>query len=134
MSEHAFVIFADDETWQLRAVGADGRGALDVDIPADAEPDQLAQKLHEALTSHGYRPDQRAFVIWEGVTQYLSAEAVAATLDALRPLAPGSRLAFSYVRQDFIDGTNRYGADALYRRFRQRTEFWKSGLVIARCR
>lgn len=85
--------------------------------------------LISALTSHGYRPDQRAFVIWEGVTQYLSAEAVAATLDALRPLAPGSRLAFSYVRQDFIDGTNRYGAEALYRRFRQRTELWKSGLV-----
>lgn len=83
----------------------------------------------QALEARGYRPDQRAFVIWEGVTQYLSAEAVAATLDALRTLAPGSRLVFSYVRQDFIDGTNRYGADALYRRFRERTQLWKSGMV-----
>lgn len=88
-----------------------------------------AGDLMAALHAQGFRSDQRAFVIWEGVTQYLSADAVAATLAALSALAPGSRLVFSYIRQDFVDGTNRYGADALYRRFRQRSRLWRSGMV-----
>ncbi|MGE2836671.1 SAM-dependent methyltransferase [Mycobacterium sp. SMC-4] len=85
--------------------------------------------LMSALQSHGFRDDRRAFVIWEGVTQYLSADTVADTLAALGNLAPGSRLVFSYIRQDFIDGVNLYGADALYRRFRQRSRLWQSGMV-----
>ncbi|UXA19959.1 SAM-dependent methyltransferase [Mycobacterium sp. SMC-4] len=94
-------------------------------VGADLETDDLMA----ALESHGFRLGQRAFVIWEGVTQYLSDAAIRATLEALRGLAPGSRLIFSYVRQDFLDGTNRYGADALYRRFRQRSQLWQSGMV-----
>ncbi|MGE2734075.1 SAM-dependent methyltransferase [Mycolicibacterium vaccae] len=88
-----------------------------------------AGDLMDALQAHGYRSHQRAFIIWEGVTQYLSTEAVTATLASLSAVAPGSRIVFSYVRQDFVDGTDRYGADALYRRFRQRSGLWKSGLV-----
>ena len=65
-------------------------------------------------------PTRATFFIWEGVTQYLTPEAVRATLEQLRRAAPGSRLMFTYVRQDFIDGENLYGAQTLYRRFRQR--------------
>ncbi|MGB7357190.1 MAG: SAM-dependent methyltransferase, partial [Mycobacterium sp.] len=71
----------------------------------------------------------RTFFIWEGVTQYLTPEAVRATLRQLGAAAPGSRLVFTYIRQDFIDGTQLYGADAVYRRFRERRQVWKSGLV-----
>lgn len=94
-------------------------------VAADLETDDLMA----ALESHGYRRDQRAFIIWEGVTQYLSVEAVAATLTTLSAVAPGSRLVFSYIRQDFVDGTALHGADALYRRFRQRGQLWKFGMV-----
>ena len=94
-------------------------------VPVDFERDELMPTLE----AHGYRAADRTFFIWEGVTQYLAPEAVRATLGQLSGAAPGSRLIFTYIRQDFIDGTERYGADAVYRRFRQRSQLWKSGLV-----
>ena len=84
-------------------------------MPLDFERDDV---LDRAWPSHGYRPESRTFFVWEAVTQYLTAEAVHATLERLRPAASGSRLVFTYVRRDFIDGINLYGAEPLYRRFR----------------
>lgn len=94
-------------------------------VPVDFERDELMPTLQ----SHGYRADARTFFVWEGVTQYLSPEAVRATLRQLGGAASGSRLIFTYIRQDFIDGTQQYGAEALYRRFRQSSQVWKSGMV-----
>jgi methyltransferase (TIGR00027 family) len=93
-------------------------------VPVDFEHDDLAAEL----ARHGHRTEHRAFFIWEGVTQYLSADSVGATFEFLHSAAPGSRLAFTYVRSDFIDGTNRYGAESLYRRFRVRSRLWRFGL------
>jgi methyltransferase (TIGR00027 family) len=93
-------------------------------VALDFEHDDLLT----ALAEYGYRTDYRVFFIWEGVTQYLTESAVRATLDGLRPVAPGSRLVFTYVRRDFIDGTNLYGAPTLYRRMRQRRQLWHFGL------
>ncbi|MFZ0227703.1 MAG: SAM-dependent methyltransferase, partial [Mycobacterium sp.] len=93
-------------------------------VPLNFEHDNVLS----VLAGHGYRPDSRTFFIWEAVTQYLTADAVHATLEALRPVASGSRLVFSYVRKDFIDGVNLYGAEALYRRFRKRQQLWHFGL------
>jgi methyltransferase (TIGR00027 family) len=92
--------------------------------PLDFERDDVLT----TLTGLGYRADCRTFFVWEAVTQYLTADAVDATLESLRPAAPGSRLVFSYVRRDFIDGVNFYGAQRLYRRFRQRQQLWRFGL------
>ncbi len=93
-------------------------------VPLDFERDDLIG----ALTGQGYRTDGRTFFIWEGVTQYLTEDAVRATLGALQPAVPGSRLVFTYVRRDFIDGKNMYGAAILYRRFRKRRQVWRFGL------
>jgi len=93
-------------------------------VPLDFERDDVLTVLAE----RGYRSDYRAFFIWEAVTQYLTADAVHATLESLRPAASGSRLVFTYVRRDFIDGVNFYGAEQLYRRFRQRQQLWRFGL------
>jgi methyltransferase (TIGR00027 family) len=93
-------------------------------VPLDFERDDLLSALAEL----GYRNNERTFFIWEGVTQYLTADAVDATLESLRPAASGSRLVFTYVRRDFIDGVNFYGAQQLYRRFRQRQQLWRFGL------
>jgi methyltransferase (TIGR00027 family) len=82
----------------------------------------------DVLARHGYHPDSRTFFVWEAVTQYLSADAVHATLNGLRQATSGSRLVFTYVRRDFIDGINLYGGDALYRRFCQRQQLWQFGL------
>ena len=81
------------------------------------------------LLENGFRDTGRTLFIWEGVTQYLRPDTVAGMFDQLRQAAPGSRLIFSYIRQDFIDGTDLHGAQALYRRFRQRSQLWKSGFV-----
>jgi methyltransferase (TIGR00027 family) len=93
-------------------------------VPLDFERDDLIG----SLTAHGYRPEARTFFIWEGVTQYLTEDAVRATLRALQATAAGSRLVFTYVRKDFIDGVNMYDAAILYKRFRQRQQVWRFGL------
>jgi methyltransferase (TIGR00027 family) len=80
------------------------------------------------VTGQGYCTDARTFFIWEGVTQYLTEDAVRATLGSLRSAVPGSRLVFTYVRRDFIDGVNLYDAALLYKRFRQRHQVWRFGL------
>jgi methyltransferase (TIGR00027 family) len=93
-------------------------------VPVDFERDELVDRL----TAHGYRTDARTFFIWEGVTQYLTEAAVRSTLTALHGAPAESRLLFTYVRRDFIDGSNMYGAALLYKRFRQRQQLWKFGL------
>jgi methyltransferase (TIGR00027 family) len=93
-------------------------------VALDFERDDLLTSLAE----HGYHTDYRAFFICEGVTQYLTEGGVRRTLDGLRVAAPGSRLVFTYVRRNFIDGTNRYGTRTLYRKVRQRQQLWHFGL------
>lgn len=93
-------------------------------VALDFERDDLLTSLAE----HGYRTDYRAFFVWEGVTQYLTEDGVRRTLDGLRAAAPGSRLVFTYVRRDFIDGRNRYGTRTLYRNVRERHQLWHFGL------
>jgi methyltransferase (TIGR00027 family) len=93
-------------------------------VALDFERDDLLTSLAE----HGYRTDYRAFFICEGVTQYLTEDAVRRTLEGLRAAAPGSRLVFTYVRRDFIDGTNLYGTRTLYRNVRERQQLWHFGL------
>lgn len=105
-----------------RALGAPARSVRLV--PFDFERDDIVA----ALTENGYRRESRTMFVWEAVTQYLSAEAVHSTLSSLRSAPAGSRLVFTYVRRDFIEGVNRYGGDALYRRFVQRQQLWHFGL------
>jgi methyltransferase (TIGR00027 family) len=94
-------------------------------VSVDFERDDLMA----TLASYGYHAEVPAFFIWEGVTQYLTADAVAATFDQLAQAAGGSRLNFTYVRRDFIEGVNLYGASTLYRKFRQQSQLWKFGLL-----
>jgi len=93
-------------------------------VALDFEHDDLLTSLAE----HGYRTDYRTFFICEGVTQYLTEDGVRRTLEGLRAAAPGSRLVFTYVQRDFIEGTNRYGTRTLYRNTRERHQIWQFGL------
>jgi O-methyltransferase involved in polyketide biosynthesis len=61
-------------------------------VPADFERDDLGSALRQA----GFRADQAACVSWMGVTMYLTADAVAATLRTVAGFAAGSRLCFDY--------------------------------------
>jgi methyltransferase (TIGR00027 family) len=94
-------------------------------VSVDFERDDLMA----TLASYGYRVDSPTFFVWEGVTQYLTAEAVQSTFTQLAQAASGSRIDFTYVRGDFIEGMNLYDAPALYRRFRLRSQVWKFGML-----
>jgi methyltransferase (TIGR00027 family) len=87
------------------------------------------QNLETILADHGYRGGLRTFFVWEAVTQYLTEGSVRKTFDFLAKAASGSRLVFTYVRQDFMDGVNLYGAALAYQRFRVKQRVWRFGMV-----
>lgn len=64
-----------------------------VRVAVDFERD----RLEDALPAAGFDPAARSFWIWEGVTIYLTREAIAKTLRTIAGLsAPGSRVALTY--------------------------------------
>jgi methyltransferase (TIGR00027 family) len=93
-------------------------------VPVDFERDDLS----EALGGVGYQGSWRTFFVWEAVTQYLSESGVEATFAFLASAAPSSRLVFTYVQRDFIDGENMHGAESLYRRYRLHSQLWRFGM------
>jgi hypothetical protein len=86
-------------------------------VPIDLE----TQNLADVLADHGYRPERPTFFIWEAVTQYLTEAGVRKTFDFLATAAPGSRLVFTYVRKDFLDGTALYGGESAHQEIRGET-------------
>ncbi|HEY7623242.1 MAG TPA: class I SAM-dependent methyltransferase [Solirubrobacteraceae bacterium] len=62
-------------------------------VAVDFRTDSLRDRLAEA----GFDHSQPAFVSWLGVTQYLPGEAIAATLDVIARLCPGTELAMEYL-------------------------------------
>ena len=79
-------------------------------LAVDFETDSLAERLDR----EGFGPDKRIFYIWEGVTPYLTEPAVRKTMSHLAYAAPGSRLVFTFIRKDFLDGEEMYGARGIY--------------------
>jgi O-methyltransferase involved in polyketide biosynthesis len=61
------------------------------------------------LSRAGYQPGQKSLFLWEGVTMYLSAQAVDGTLNFTRRRAvPGSRAAFDYIYASVLRQENRH--------------------------
>jgi methyltransferase (TIGR00027 family) len=73
-------------------------------VPIDFDRERLSDKLSNA----GFQGNRRTLVLWEGVTNYLTAEAVDATLRWVGALAEGSRLIFTYVDAGVLDGSKRF--------------------------
>jgi methyltransferase (TIGR00027 family) len=94
-------------------------------IPVDFEVDDLAA----ALAAAGFDSDRPALFVWEAVTQYLTEDSVRATFAFLAEAPAGSWLIFTYVRTDFLDGTNLYGAGRLRERMTGRYGVWKFGIA-----
>ncbi|HEX7659889.1 MAG TPA: SAM-dependent methyltransferase [Pseudonocardiaceae bacterium] len=92
-------------------------------VPVRFESDDLEKSLSAA----GFRADVPTMFVWEAVTQYLTEQDVRRTLAFLAKAVTGSRLIFTFVRKDFLDGTNMYGAESLYRRFAH-NHLWKFAL------
>jgi len=97
-------------------------------VPVDFETDDLA----EALVGAGFSTEQTTLFLWEGVTQYLSAEAVTATLKVIRNLSHSeSSLLFTYVDKSVItDGSPSFPeAERWLRGARKRGEPWSFGIA-----
>jgi methyltransferase (TIGR00027 family) len=63
------------------------------------------QTLGEVLQAAGYDKTARTFFIWEGVTYYISAQAVDGTLRFIAAKsAPGSSVVFDYALEEIIKG------------------------------
>jgi methyltransferase (TIGR00027 family) len=126
-------VFEVDVAANVAAKGKRVRAALGA-VPANVRlvaVDFEADDLAGSLAAAGFRADEPVMVVWEAVTQYLTEDAVRRTLAWLATTAPGSRLAFSFVRSDFLDGTNRYGAERMYRDYVARRRVWHFGLSPA---
>jgi methyltransferase (TIGR00027 family) len=93
-------------------------------VPVDFD----CQELGGALQETGYSRESISFFIWEGVTQYISEAAVSGVLEFLKSAYRGSRLVFTFIRKDFIDGQKMYDLDALYRQTRLKKDFWQFGM------
>lgn len=74
-------------------------------VAVDFEKDDLARELKNA----GFDASVPAVVVWEGVVSYLTEPAVESNLDLLAlMLLPGSRLIFTYMHKDVVDGSRTF--------------------------
>jgi methyltransferase (TIGR00027 family) len=58
--------------------------------------------LESVMLAAGYREAARTFILWEGVTNYLTEAAVDTTLRWCARASPGSLLLFTYVHRDVL--------------------------------
>jgi methyltransferase (TIGR00027 family) len=93
-------------------------------IPADLETDDLAA----LLATHDFQTGQPAMFVCEAVTQYLTEDGAHKTLAALAKAPAGSRLLFTYVRKDFLDGVNLFRFEKGYQDFVVKQRLWRFGL------
>ncbi len=87
-----------------------------------------SQDLGAVLASHDCAVDARTFFILEGVTQYLTEAGIQETFDFLAKAPAGSRLVFTYVRKDFMDGKVFYGHEFLYKKMLLKDKIWLFGM------
>jgi len=86
------------------------------------------QSLAQALTSTDFDASLKTFFIWEGVTNYLSAEAVDAGFRTMREIARESAIVFTYVDKAVIDSDNNFeGAAKLKQVLAKAGERWTFG-------
>jgi methyltransferase (TIGR00027 family) len=86
------------------------------------------QELGAVLASQGYAADTKTIFVLEGVTQYLTEAGIQTTFDFLAKAPAGSRLVFTYVCKDFIDGKVLYDQEYLYKKWLLKDKVWFFGI------
>lgn len=94
-------------------------------VPVDLVRDDLGAALHEAA----FVPLERTVVIWEGVTNYLTAEAVDTTLRYVATTTGrGSQIIFTYIDKAALDGSGTFsGVEEWHTVVREAGEPWTFG-------
>jgi methyltransferase (TIGR00027 family) len=85
------------------------------------------EDVSELLQRNGYSSDKKIFFIWEAVTQYLEEKSVRRMFDFLSHAQKGSKIVFTYVLKDFIEGQRMYDMEFFYKR-EVLTKTWIFGL------
>jgi len=98
---------------QVRSVGIDFKSA----------------DLGRVMDAAGYSNEGRTFVLWEGVTNYLTEAAVDTTLRWCARAASGSQLLFTYVHRAVLDDPSAFsGTETLFATLKDAGEQWTFGL------
>ena len=133
-----------------RLPGARDRAVFEVDHPAtqarkrrrlDASPEGVPdhvrfvpvdfdrESVEERLAAAGYDARVRSAFVWEGVTNYLSADAVDATLRFVSRAEAGSEILFTYVHRNVFDEPETFfGLRRIFERLEAAGERWTFGL------
>ena len=91
--------------------------------------DLAAAALGTAMRNAGYDPGRPTLFVWEGVTNYLTAEAVDETLRWCARAAPGSAIVFTYVHRRVLEAPEAFdGTRALFATLGAAHERWTFGL------
>lgn len=124
-----FEVDKGDTLAERRARIARGSLALREEVVSVAV-DFVRDRLPERLSACGFDPTQRSVFVWEGVTNYLSAEAVAAVLSFVASCARGSTLVFTYIHRAVLDGSVAFeGGAKLMRNVARLGEPWRFGIL-----
>jgi methyltransferase (TIGR00027 family) len=109
---------------RLRSAHADLKKVTFVKV--DFEIDDFDELLRAA----GFDATRPAIVVWEGVSQYLTGEAVCAVMRRVGRLAPGSRFIFTYIHEGVLNGSVAFvGADKAIAKVDGSGEPWRFGLL-----
>jgi len=94
-------------------------------VPIDFNSQELGEELKKA----GYTLSSKTLFIWEGVTQYISKEAVDNTIKYVAQASTGSRIVFTYVLESFINGSHiPDGLNSLYKfALKKKKPLWYCG-------
>jgi len=85
--------------------------------------------LERAMTEAGFQRARRTLFLWEGVTNYLRAEAVDATLRWCARAAAGSQVIFTYVHANVLAYPDQFfGTERLFATLAAAGEQWTFGL------
>lgn len=91
--------------------------------------DFLRDTVDDRLRTAGWSPTKPTFVLWEGVTNYLSESAVSAVLAWVGGMPAPSTIAFTYIHRGVLDGTGRFqGAQRMVDSVKRLGEPWTFGI------
>lgn len=97
-------------------------------VPIDFNSQDPGEELKKA----GYNLSSKTLFMWEGVTQYISKEAIDNTLKYVAQASTGSRIVFTYVLKSFINGS--YipdGLNSLYKfTLKKKNPLWFCGFDL----
>ena len=89
--------------------------------------------LEAEMKNAGYKTKLPTLFVWEGVTNYLTAEAVDSTLDWCSKAAPGSQLVFTYIDREVLSNPGSfYGTEKIVQILQDVGERWTFGLEPAK--